>query len=91
MPETLEIRRKRLRYRSWHRGTKELDLLIGGFAARHLDKFDEGELDQFEAIMDANEHEIYAWLTGKAEVPDEHNNDVMHQLLNYSHADTLLK
>lgn len=91
MPETLEIRRKRLRYRSWHRGTKELDLLIGGFAARHLDELGESELDQFEAIMDANEHDIYAWLTGKAEVPGEHDNDVMHRLLNYSHADTLLK
>lgn len=91
MPETLEIRRKRLRYRSWHRGTKELDLLIGGFAAHHLDGFDVGELDQFEAIMEANEHDIYAWLTGKAEVPSEHDNGVMHQLLNYSHADTLLK
>lgn len=87
MPESLEIRRKRLLYRSWHRGTKELDLLIGNFAAKHLDGFDEAELDQFEAIIEADEHDIYAWLTGKADVPEEFDNAIMRLLLAQTFAD----
>mgnify|MGYP003671250494 CR=1 FL=1 len=87
MPETLEIRRKRLRYRSWHRGTKELDLLIGGFAMQALERYGEAQLDQFEAILDSDEHDIYAWLTGKNAVPDEFDNDVMRQLLAHVYAD----
>lgn len=87
MVETQDIRRKRLRYRSWHRGTKELDLLIGGFAQQHIDGFDTTELDQFEAILESDEHDIYAWLTGKVAVPPAFDNDVMRQLLAHVHAD----
>ena len=44
--ETTENRRKRLRFRSWHRGTKEMDLLMGSFADAHLSAFDVGQLDR---------------------------------------------
>ena len=47
MSESLEVRRKRLRFRSWHRGMKEADLLLGGFADGHLGAMDQAELDLF--------------------------------------------
>ena len=72
MPSTtddLAVRRKRLRFRSWHRGIKEADLLLGRFADRYIDGFDAGQLDRFEALLGENDIEIYAWYTGRSEPP----------------------
>ncbi|SVB80399.1 uncharacterized protein METZ01_LOCUS233253, partial [marine metagenome] len=60
MAEDLEVRRKRLRYHSWHRGTKELDLVLGQFGEKYLPTMSENDIDLFEAIINQNEHDIYA-------------------------------
>ncbi len=83
MQEDPAVRRKRLKYRSWHRGTKELDLVIGGFAEAHLDGMSEAEIDMFEAIINENEFDIYNWLARHLEVPARHRNPVMELLLAY--------
>src|SRR5689334_16095654 len=49
MTEPMDIRRKRLLFRSWHRGTKEADLLLGSFAERHLAAFTPEQVDRYEA------------------------------------------
>lgn len=77
MIETREIRLKRLRYLSHYRGTQELDLLIGGFADRNLDGLTDGQLDRFEALLQAEEPRIFDWITGRAAVPPEYDTDVM--------------
>jgi antitoxin CptB len=89
MAEHLEIRRKRLRYRSWHRGTKELDLVLGAFADKHLDALAPGQLDAYEAILEADEHDIYGWLTGNRQVPEEHDNEVMTAILDFKLSDEI--
>ena len=81
MPEDVATRRKRLRYRSLHRGTKELDLILGGFATRRLDDLSGEQLDRYEAIIESEEQLIYAWIAGREPIPEEHDNDVMRLLL----------
>ncbi|MBT5190951.1 MAG: succinate dehydrogenase assembly factor 2 [Rhodospirillaceae bacterium] len=81
--EDLEIRRKRLRYHSWHRGTKELDLVLGQFAERYLPDMSVEDLDRYEAIINENEHDIYAWLAGREAVPVEHDHHIMKMILNF--------
>ena len=83
MQEDLAIRIKRLKYRSWHRGTKELDLVIGNFADKNLEKMTVAEIDQFEAIIEEDEFVIYNWLTRKDPIPAEHQNAVMDRLLSF--------
>ena len=83
MLEDPEIKRKRLRYRSWHRGTKELDLLLGQFAERHLDQFSDAEIDLYEIILEADEHDIYGWVSGRQAVPPLLDNHVMAAILNF--------
>ncbi len=83
MGEDLELRRRRLEYRSKHRGTKELDLLLGVFAERQLELMSARELELYEAILEADEVDIYAWLVGRAPVPPAHDNDVMRRLLSF--------
>lgn len=67
--ETREIRLKRLQMRASHRGIKEMDLILGGWAERHLGQADDATLDAFEALMAEADHDLYAWLTGQAEAP----------------------
>ncbi|GAB5467983.1 MAG: succinate dehydrogenase assembly factor 2 [Rhodospirillales bacterium] len=65
--EDLAIRVKRLRYRSWHRGTKELDLLLGPFADESLPESSGETMDTFEVLLDLPEPLLYSLLTGEAE------------------------
>jgi antitoxin CptB len=81
--DDLATRRKRLRYRSARLGTRELDLFLGSFAERHLDRLAADALDRYEAILEANENDIYDWLAGRRPVPPEHDNEVMALLLNF--------
>ena len=77
MQETVEIRRKRLRFRSWHRGTRELDLLLGRFADRYVDGLTPDQLDRYEALIEEPEPDIYRWISGGEPVPPKHDDDVM--------------
>ncbi|MGF1630952.1 MAG: succinate dehydrogenase assembly factor 2 [Kiloniellaceae bacterium] len=79
--ETIENRRKRLRFRSWHRGTKEMDLLMGSFADAHLGDFAGAQLDRFEALLDVPEPVVYDWLLGRSLPPADFDHDVMKLLL----------
>ena len=81
--ESSEIRRKRLRFRAWHRGTRETDLLFGGFADSHIAALDEAQLDRFERLLENSDPELYAWLTGREPIPPEHDHDVMALLRTY--------
>jgi antitoxin CptB len=83
MSDLIEKKKKRLSYRSWHRGMKELDLLIGSFADRHLAALDAAQLERYEALLEVPEPLLYDWLTGKAAPPAEHDNDVTRLLLDF--------
>ncbi len=82
--ETLEIRRKRLKYRSQHRGTKELDLLLGRFAAERLDALDPDQIDRFEALLEAPSPLVYAWVIGQDDPPPELDNDIFQMLRDFT-------
>ena len=82
--ETVEIRRKRLKYRSQHRGTKELDLLLGRFAADRLDTLDPAQVDRFEALLELPSPLVYAWVTGQGDPPPELDSDVLHLLRDFT-------
>ena len=69
----LDPRRRRLLFRSWHRGTREADLIMGRFADAHIAAFSDAELDQFEHLLDALETDLLSWMTGLAEVPADHD------------------
>jgi antitoxin CptB len=72
MTAETETRRKRLRLRAWRRGTREMDLILGGFADARLGALDAAGLDAFEALMDENDQDLYAWVAGQAEPPSAH-------------------
>ena len=64
-----EIRLKRLHYRSWHRGCKETDLVLGTYCDRNLEAMDEPGLTLYEALLDEDDADIWNWLTDKTTCP----------------------
>ena len=75
----MDERIKRLHYRAWHRGTKELDLLLGPFADSALATMDDAALHFFEQLMEQPEPLLHAWITGQEPPPFQH--PVMTQLI----------
>jgi antitoxin CptB len=69
--------RKKLKFRSWHRGMKEADLILGRFADANLPRLTEQELYQFEALLACADQVLLDWIHGKVEVPAEYNNNIM--------------
>ncbi len=84
MVDPIEIRRKRLLFRSWHRGTKEADLILGRFAKRHLPEFDETDLALYELLLERNDPDIFDWVSGRAAIPPELDNRVTRLLVNFT-------
>ena len=75
-----DIRRKRLLYQAMHRGFKEADLLIGGFARAHLDEMGEDELASFEALLRFPDHDLFGWIKGGAPAPAEVEGPLLEAL-----------
>ncbi len=80
-----DIRRKRLLFRSWHRGTRESDLILGRFAEAHLGGFDDARLDRWEALLECADADLFDWVSGRAAPPAAHDHDVMRLLLAHSY------
>jgi antitoxin CptB len=76
-----DIRRKRLFYRAWHRGTREADLILGSFAEAHLAGFDTAQLDRFEALLECPDAELFDWINARARPSPEFDHDVTQLLL----------
>ncbi|MGF1659903.1 MAG: succinate dehydrogenase assembly factor 2 [Rubrimonas sp.] len=65
-------RLKRLRIRCWRRGTREMDMLLGPYADAALEALDPAALDAFEALLDENDQDLYAWISGAAPMSPRH-------------------
>jgi len=84
-------KRKRLLFRSWHRGTREMDLIMGTFADEHIHDFDEDQLAQYEAVLENPDPDLYNWVSGREDAPANVCNNVMEMLLAHHVASQLLK
>ena len=80
-----ETRLKRLRFRAWHRGTKEADLLIGGFFDGHSAGWNDEEIELFEGLLEEQDVDIMAWAIGTEPAPERWQGTIMAALhtLNY--------
>lgn len=86
MNENLENWRKKLIFRSWHRGTKEMDLLMGSFADKHVPGMNAKELEEYEAILVENDPNLYNWISGNEEPPEDLRGGVFEALMSHKYA-----
>ncbi len=76
MTETRETRVKRLRMRSMRRGIKEMDMILSAFADHALAEMQDGDLDVYETLLGENDHDIYAWVSGR-DMPPDHYKELL--------------
>lgn len=69
MTEDHETRLRRLRIRSWRRGIKEMDLILGGYFDAHHQTLGATTLDLYEALLEENDHDLYRWVSGQEPAP----------------------
>jgi antitoxin CptB len=82
-PTNLEILRKRLMWRATHRGTRELDLILGGFVKARAAAMTAPEIAELEALLEVPESLLQAWLTGTMPPPPERDSALLRELLSY--------
>jgi antitoxin CptB len=81
--DNISITRKRLIFRSWHRGTREIDMLLGKFADAHIPQFDAAQLAAYDRFLNNSDPDIFNWITGQEPVPPAEDNAVVSLLLNF--------
>jgi len=65
----LDLRRRKLLFRCWHRGMREMDLIMGRFADSALEELSDAELADLERLIELPDRDLLAWVTGEADVP----------------------
>ena len=82
----MEKRLKQLMFQSQHRGFAELDLLLGNFACAQLATLSPALLDEYEALLREQDWDVYAWLVGQAEPPEDAPHDIIKIIRNFINA-----
>ncbi len=80
----LEVYKKKIIYKASHRGSKEMDILLGNFINKYVELFNKNELQQFDLILDNDDDDIYQWILGKIDIPNKYQSRVFSLLLNNS-------
>lgn len=83
----IESQRKRLIFRSWHRGTREMDLIMGRFADIAVPGMTAAELADYGRLLEESDPDIYDWICGRMPVPDASDSAVLRHLIRHSFPD----
>lgn len=81
----MDDRLKKLQFRAWRRGFREIDLILGQFADRKLVEMDAAGLDAFERLLDAPDQQVYAWITEQEAPPVEHDSATLADIRSFRH------
>jgi antitoxin CptB len=79
----LEITRKRLLWRATHRGIKEMDILVGGYAQTNLATMGQTELAQFADLLEIPDQDLLSWATKQSSVPLEQQSAMLEAMLRF--------
>jgi antitoxin CptB len=80
IPTSDEHRLKKLRFRAWRRGFREIDLILGRFADQYGEGFTDADFQAFEVLLDENDQDVYAWIIGQSATPPRFETPLMARL-----------
>ena len=83
----LDDRRKRLLFRCWHRGTREMDLILGRFADAEIAGLSDDELGQLERLIEVPDPDLYAALTGNVPLAGEYASSLFDRIQSFRSVD----
>lgn len=81
--QLLDERRRKLKFRAWRRGFREMDLLMGSFADAHIAGLDDDDLSEFERLLSTPDWEVYAWLVGQKDVPGNYESPLLTRMMEF--------
>jgi antitoxin CptB len=79
----LDVRRRKLLFRAWRRGVREMDLIIGQFADARIESFDAPALDDFERLIEVPNDDLYSWVVGDIAIPADYDTSVLRELKSF--------
>jgi antitoxin CptB len=79
----LDLRRRKLLFRAWHRGMREMDLIMGRFADARVAELNERELAEFERLIEAPDRDLLAWITGEETVTPDYDGALFRELRDF--------
>jgi antitoxin CptB len=89
--EGLDGRRRRILFRSWHRGIREMDLVLGRFADAQLSALSEAELDDYERLLEIPDQQFFAWVSGAETASAEYDTAMFRRLRDFHRDGSALK
>ena len=85
MTQELNAERRKLHFRSCHRGINEMDIIFGKFADVVLGDLSEEELPDYQRILELPDDKLFSWATGREDVPDDVRSPLLDRLLSLAH------
>ena len=76
----LDVRRRRILFRAWHRGIREMDLIMGRCADAAIDAMSDAELDDFERLIEVPDRDLFRWITGEDETPSNYDTPIFRRI-----------
>lgn len=76
----LDVRRRRILFRSWHRGMREMDLILGRFVSAEIDRLSLSEIEDYELLLEAQDRDVFSWLTGETETPSAYDTPIFRKI-----------
>ncbi|ALE03802.1 succinate dehydrogenase assembly factor 2 [Bartonella ancashensis] len=79
----LDERRRRLVFRAWHRGIREMDLILGQYVDAHIHNMSDQTVSELEYIMSFDDSDLLEWITGKISPPSKVDSFLFRDIINY--------
>jgi antitoxin CptB len=79
----LDVRRRQILFRAWHRGMREMDLIMGRFADAQIDQLSDEELVDFEQLIEVTDRDLLGWITGEIETPSNYDTPLFRRLKSF--------
>ena len=79
----LPVAHKRLLFHAWHRGTREMDLLLGRFVDASVADFTSQDVEEMESLLQVPDVELYRWITEQATIPHNHRSAMLSRVIEY--------
>ncbi|MXQ10813.1 succinate dehydrogenase assembly factor 2 [Microvirga makkahensis] len=76
----LDVRRRQILFRAWHRGMREMDLIMGRFADSEIGKLSDEDLAEFERLIEVMDRDLLGWITGEIEIPSNYDTPLFRRL-----------
>jgi antitoxin CptB len=77
----LNARRRRLLFRSWHRGIREMDVVYGRFADAQIANLNDAELDDYERLLELRDQQVFDWMFGTKPMDAAYDTPLFRRLL----------